>query len=262
MTVVKANPSKILVWIKLFNVPLETWSIKRINTISSRLGKPLMMDQITTDMCNKGTGRLRHARVLVEIEVANGFLDSIEINYVNDQHKNKRTKWARVEHALKLIYTWEAMERKDVKNNNEEDVEENIECVVQTVLTDETILCIVKTIPKKIKTFINCVYASNNGIERRDLRNTLELDKRVVRNHPWAIMRDFNVTLQPDEHFNEGSGLSCEMQEFNEVVNNLEVDDLCSFGFHFTWTKSLKNPENATLKNLDKIMVNDYFTQQ
>ncbi|GKE72456.1 hypothetical protein Tco_1534497, partial [Tanacetum coccineum] len=61
-----------------------------------------------------------------------------------------------------------------------------------------------------------------------DLWNTLELDKRVVGNHSWAIMRDFNVTLKLDEHYNEGSGLSCEMQEFNEAVNNLEVDDLCT----------------------------------
>ncbi|GJW49124.1 RNA-directed DNA polymerase, eukaryota, reverse transcriptase zinc-binding domain protein [Tanacetum coccineum] len=387
---------------------------KGISTISSRLGKPLMMDQMIADMCNKATGRLGHAKVLVEIEAAKGFLDSIEINYVfghnhfkcdkrprtlevngkgkitqnikmgrdgftevrnrrfsnvnggnegyqginnavnnlngkfmfrpkipsvqerkeNQNAKDKQKvsgnlngKTTRVEKVWNIgrknveelkknankydvfsventdgadksreelmtskrlmldefvkrkaqlnftdtndwsydmvnyfKYAWEAMERKDVENSDEEDVEENIECVVQTLIANEskqTILCIVKTIPKKIKTFVNCVYASNNGIERMDLWNTLELDKRVVGNHSWAIMRDFNVTLKLDEHSNEGSGLSCEMQEFNEAVNNLEVDDLCSSGFHFTWTKSLKNPENATLKKLDKIMVND-----
>ncbi|GJX17729.1 RNA-directed DNA polymerase, eukaryota, reverse transcriptase zinc-binding domain protein [Tanacetum coccineum] len=103
MTVFKANPSKILVWIKLFNVPLEAWSIKGISTISSRLGKPIMMDQVTSNMCNKGTGRLGYARVLVEIEVVKGFLDSIEINYVDDQYKNKRTKWVKLEYAWKPI---------------------------------------------------------------------------------------------------------------------------------------------------------------
>ncbi|GKD43662.1 RNA-directed DNA polymerase, eukaryota, reverse transcriptase zinc-binding domain protein, partial [Tanacetum coccineum] len=33
---VKSTPCKILVWIRLFNVPLEAWSIKGISTISSR----------------------------------------------------------------------------------------------------------------------------------------------------------------------------------------------------------------------------------
>ncbi|GKE56968.1 RNA-directed DNA polymerase, eukaryota, reverse transcriptase zinc-binding domain protein, partial [Tanacetum coccineum] len=33
---VKSTPCKILVWIRLFNVPLEAWSIKGIGTISSR----------------------------------------------------------------------------------------------------------------------------------------------------------------------------------------------------------------------------------
>ncbi|GKD76478.1 ATPase, F1/V1/A1 complex, alpha/beta subunit, partial [Tanacetum coccineum] len=52
--------------IKLSNVPLEAWSNKRISAIASSIGKPVIMDQTTTEMCNKGVRRIGYARVLVE----------------------------------------------------------------------------------------------------------------------------------------------------------------------------------------------------
>ncbi|GKG27955.1 RNA-directed DNA polymerase, eukaryota, reverse transcriptase zinc-binding domain protein, partial [Tanacetum coccineum] len=64
----KETPCKIPVWIRLYNVPLEAWSIKGISTISSRLGRPIMMDQKTSDMCKEGSGRLGYARVLIEVD--------------------------------------------------------------------------------------------------------------------------------------------------------------------------------------------------
>ncbi|GJV10355.1 hypothetical protein Tco_1351896 [Tanacetum coccineum] len=60
----------------------EAWSTKGTRTLSSRLGRPTIMDQMTADMCNKGTKRLRYARILVEIEATKGLPNNIEINYV------------------------------------------------------------------------------------------------------------------------------------------------------------------------------------
>ncbi|GJT01794.1 RNA-directed DNA polymerase, eukaryota, reverse transcriptase zinc-binding domain protein [Tanacetum coccineum] len=50
-----------------------------------------------------------------------------------------------------------------------------------------------------------------------------------------------------------------EMTEFQECIDNIEVLDLHSEGFHFTWTKSLRSPKCSTLKKLDRIMVNEDF---
>ncbi|GJT51140.1 RNA-directed DNA polymerase, eukaryota, reverse transcriptase zinc-binding domain protein [Tanacetum coccineum] len=72
-------------------------------------------------------------------------------------------------------------------------------------------------------------------------------------------MGDFNVTLKPEEHSNGSSVLTCDMGEFRDAINSLEVEDLNSTGFQYTWTKSLKNPMCNTLKKLDRIMVNDEF---
>ncbi|GKA52277.1 RNA-directed DNA polymerase, eukaryota, reverse transcriptase zinc-binding domain protein [Tanacetum coccineum] len=51
----KTDPCKIPIWIKEQNVPLEAWSIRGISTLASRLGRPILMDEVATTMCHKGT---------------------------------------------------------------------------------------------------------------------------------------------------------------------------------------------------------------
>ncbi|GJR19344.1 retrovirus-related pol polyprotein from transposon TNT 1-94 [Tanacetum coccineum] len=57
--------------------------------------------------------------------------------------------------------------------------------------------------------------------------------------------------------------MSNDMVDFNDCVNQIEVDDLCCFGLHFTWTKNLHKMREddifGILKKLDKVMVNEYF---
>ncbi|GJR17132.1 RNA-directed DNA polymerase, eukaryota, reverse transcriptase zinc-binding domain protein [Tanacetum coccineum] len=98
--ITKESPCKIPIWIRLLNVPLEAWSVRGISALASRLGRPIKMDQITTDICKTGTGRLGYARVLIKIRVEDEFIDKIEVNYVDEMKKVKSTKWVRVE------YTW------------------------------------------------------------------------------------------------------------------------------------------------------------
>ncbi|GJU91923.1 RNA-directed DNA polymerase, eukaryota, reverse transcriptase zinc-binding domain protein [Tanacetum coccineum] len=75
----KVEPSKLPLWVKLRNLPLEPWSLKGISAVASRFGTPLIMDQITTNMCKLGNGRLGFARVLVDVEARKGLPEKIEI---------------------------------------------------------------------------------------------------------------------------------------------------------------------------------------
>ncbi|GKB23793.1 RNA-directed DNA polymerase, eukaryota, reverse transcriptase zinc-binding domain protein [Tanacetum coccineum] len=70
---------------KPMNLPLEAWSSKRISVVASRLGTPLIMDQITTNMCNLGNGRPGFARVLVDVEAGKGLPEKIDILYKNKE---------------------------------------------------------------------------------------------------------------------------------------------------------------------------------
>ncbi|GJR96166.1 RNA-directed DNA polymerase, eukaryota, reverse transcriptase zinc-binding domain protein [Tanacetum coccineum] len=121
------------------------------------------------------------------------------------------------------------------------------------------IFLLIETIDKRSKFFCIVIYASNSGMEMRKLWKDLEIQKIITNGIPWVILGDFNVTLKVSEHSNGSANPSSEMSEFQECVNNIKVDDLHSEGFHYTWTKSVKNPKCKTLKKQDKIMVNEAF---
>ncbi|GJV54425.1 RNA-directed DNA polymerase, eukaryota, reverse transcriptase zinc-binding domain protein [Tanacetum coccineum] len=129
-------------------------------------------------------------------------------------------------------------------------------------MTDQAMLCSVETIPAKTKFFCSIVYASNNAGEMRKLWRDLEIHKRFAGHYPWVLLGDFNVTLDVAEHSAGMVNRSQDMHEFFKVTNNLEINDICSSGFHYTWTKSLKNPKRNVLKKLDRIMVNEEFSNQ
>nr|GFB83358.1 hypothetical protein [Tanacetum cinerariifolium] len=64
----KAAPNALPLWVKLKNLPLEAWSSKGISDVASRLGTTLIMYQTTTNMCNLGNDRPGFAGVLVNVE--------------------------------------------------------------------------------------------------------------------------------------------------------------------------------------------------
>ncbi|PWA74759.1 RNA-directed DNA polymerase, eukaryota, Reverse transcriptase zinc-binding domain protein [Artemisia annua] len=77
----KKEPDVLPIWIKLGNVPLEAWTTHGISALASRLGKPLVMDSVTGDMCRLGVGRIGFARVLVEVSAKKCLPDLIEVVY-------------------------------------------------------------------------------------------------------------------------------------------------------------------------------------
>ncbi|GJT92144.1 zinc knuckle CX2CX4HX4C containing protein [Tanacetum coccineum] len=77
----KPDTSKLPLWVKIYDIPLEAWNVEGISRIASRIGVPIIMDKITTLICEKPYGRASYARVLVEVDVAKGLVDSVEIWY-------------------------------------------------------------------------------------------------------------------------------------------------------------------------------------
>ncbi|GKA12795.1 RNA-directed DNA polymerase, eukaryota, reverse transcriptase zinc-binding domain protein [Tanacetum coccineum] len=66
---------------RMCNIPLETWTKSGISALASRLGKPLVMDTITAEICKKGVGRVKYARVLVEVPANKNVHEEIEVVY-------------------------------------------------------------------------------------------------------------------------------------------------------------------------------------
>ncbi|GJX50844.1 hypothetical protein Tco_0277689 [Tanacetum coccineum] len=60
------------------NVPLEAWNLESISKIASRIGNPIIMDRITTSMCEKAYGMASFDRVLVEVDAGKELLKILE----------------------------------------------------------------------------------------------------------------------------------------------------------------------------------------
>lgn len=65
--------------------------------------------------------------------------------------------------------------------------------------------------------------------------------KLVVANRPWIILGDLNACLKMEESTVSASCMTRHMQEFEECVNNIEVEDVCSSGIQFIWTQKMQN---------------------
>ncbi|GJR00894.1 zinc knuckle CX2CX4HX4C containing protein [Tanacetum coccineum] len=79
----KLDTSKLPLWVKIYDIPLEAWNVEGIIRIAIRIGVPIIMDKITTSICEKPYGRASYARLLVEVDAAKGLVDSVEIWYKN-----------------------------------------------------------------------------------------------------------------------------------------------------------------------------------
>ncbi|GJS44535.1 RNA-directed DNA polymerase, eukaryota, reverse transcriptase zinc-binding domain protein [Tanacetum coccineum] len=112
-----------------------------ISRIASRIGNPIIMDKVTTSMCERGYGRAIFARVLIEVNVANGFVESVEIWYRNlnrtmelrveflsEEEKIERNE-ARVEASTKSSSDPVGNQGKEQNGNNSED--KNVKFIAQ-----------------------------------------------------------------------------------------------------------------------------------
>ncbi|KAI8537357.1 hypothetical protein RHMOL_Rhmol09G0017700 [Rhododendron molle] len=82
MHLTKGAFSSVPVWVKLYNVPLESWTEDGLSYIASYIGNPLYLDDFTQDH-----SRLTFARVCIEVDEAKEIPKSFVVNlgYVKPQ---------------------------------------------------------------------------------------------------------------------------------------------------------------------------------
>ncbi|GKE11414.1 RNA-directed DNA polymerase, eukaryota, reverse transcriptase zinc-binding domain protein, partial [Tanacetum coccineum] len=113
---------------------------------------------------------------------------------------------------------------------NEDDVNVNL-----IHSTKQTMLCLVEIKDSKCYFFCCFVYADNSGKERKIL---------------WKDLKD---------HPKGGSSKTCDMIEFQECLEHIEVEDINCSGIHFTWVQSRQNPNSGILKKIDRELGNVKF---
>nr|GEW98935.1 brefeldin A-inhibited guanine nucleotide-exchange protein 5-like isoform X1 [Tanacetum cinerariifolium] len=137
----KLDVSKVTLWVKIFDMPLEACNVEGISRISSRIGVPIIMDK-TTSICERPYGRASFASVLVDVDATKGLVDALEAwykslekpvilnvegrgdyaswlkqNNVNNGHK----QYVPVKNGEKVIRVDESMVANEVKKNDDSD---------------------------------------------------------------------------------------------------------------------------------------------
>ncbi|GKB85854.1 RNA-directed DNA polymerase, eukaryota, reverse transcriptase zinc-binding domain protein [Tanacetum coccineum] len=130
----------------------------------------------------------------------------------------------------------------------------------------QSIFCLVEAVNGQFRSYCTIVYAANTGNERKKLWGDLNRYKHLAIGNPWFLGGDFNVTLKVAEHSAGTSVMTSDMHDFYDCINQIEVEDMCSSGLNFTWTKNLhkvkKGDFSGILKKLDRLMINEEFLKR
>ncbi|GJZ20294.1 retrovirus-related pol polyprotein from transposon 17.6 [Tanacetum coccineum] len=79
-TILKKDEIKrVPVWVKMHHVPIVAYSEIGLSLITTQIGKPIMLDSYTSNMCLHSWGRSTYARALIEISAEDAFKESLVI---------------------------------------------------------------------------------------------------------------------------------------------------------------------------------------
>ncbi|GJV17758.1 RNA-directed DNA polymerase, eukaryota, reverse transcriptase zinc-binding domain protein [Tanacetum coccineum] len=241
---VKTKPSTLPIWVKLINIPMEGWSIEGISALSCSLGKPMVMDEMTANMCQYGVGRSDCARVLVGVEAKKELKDVIKIEYIG---KNKHVKGTK---EVAVMYDWKpeccsycnvfghCLGKFNMRPRIEEGEKERMEASERAKKSSGA---------KQTEIFIEVQHRKRNVQNQRrnwQTKNQWEIDRLKEQEDQGTNVEDvyeneegIAQTMTVDnvsgneEHSNGGSSNSNDMQDFIDCVNTVEMEDLCSNGF-------------------------------
>ncbi|KAI3770647.1 hypothetical protein L6452_01788 [Arctium lappa] len=87
-------------WVKIHDIPYDTWNDEGLSYIASKIGKPLAMDSWTANMCKYAAGKSAFARVLLEVPTRQNWLEKVKIR-IPDPETQEVTL-----HELRVEYDW------------------------------------------------------------------------------------------------------------------------------------------------------------
>ena len=122
----------------------------------------------------------------------------------------------------------------------------------------QVIHCYVRFCESNYSMYLSFIYAASNYLDRRDLWENLKKHKMVVKEDAWGLLGDFNVALKHSEYSEGCSSFPKGVEDFIECINCLDIEDLNSTGFQFTWNKTPAG-SMGLLKKLDRVMTNLKF---
>ncbi|GKB13446.1 hypothetical protein Tco_0847369, partial [Tanacetum coccineum] len=100
-SVLRDELSRVPTWVKFHDFSLVAYTSDGLSLIATIIGTPMMLDSYTNSMCLKSLGRSSYARILIKIDVSNGFSDNLVMAVPNLEGPGYTKETIRVE------YEWE-----------------------------------------------------------------------------------------------------------------------------------------------------------
>ncbi|XVE50103.1 hypothetical protein DITRI_Ditri01bG0134600 [Diplodiscus trichospermus] len=109
---------------------------------------------------------------------------------------------------------------------------------------------------------MNAVYGFNDGMDRRSLWAHLVSLAESFPDFPWILVGDFNVIyhLSKSSKFDGTQGVTADIKDFQDCMEQLAVFDHISSGPIFTWSNNQE--ENFIAKKLDRVLINEAWLYQ
>ena len=124
--------------------------------------------------------------------------------------------------------------------------------------SDQVIHCHVHHIGSNSHFFVSFVYAMNDMVDRRSLWADLRHHSSLFNNVPWIILGDFNIIRNPSESVGCSGKWSTAMIEFEDCLQDSELEDLRFSGMQFTW-RNKRDGTRAITRKLDRVLVNQIW---
>ncbi|CAI9103398.1 OLC1v1001867C1 [Oldenlandia corymbosa var. corymbosa] len=121
------------------------------------------------------------------------------------------------------------------------------------VIKEQFIHCRVEEIAEKKEFIMTVIYAKNVPGDRSEL--WLDLIQLTNTSKPW-ILGDFNSILQQDEKLGGLPFKAQEMEEFQQMMDGCQVQEIKTLGIQFTWSNKQLGDKRICCK-LDRMMGSD-----
>ncbi|GKD05540.1 retrotransposon protein, putative, ty1-copia subclass [Tanacetum coccineum] len=101
VNLLKEDVSTVLVWVKLYGVPVTAFSEDGLSAIVIKLGTPLMLDSYASDMCMQSWGRSSYSRAMIALRADLELKDNIVVAMPKITEEGHYTCNIRVEYEWK-----------------------------------------------------------------------------------------------------------------------------------------------------------------
>nr|GEX53047.1 zinc knuckle CX2CX4HX4C [Tanacetum cinerariifolium] len=235
-------------WVKLHHVPIVAYSDIGLSLITTQLGRPLMLDTYTSNMCISSWGKNTYARALIEVSADEELKKSVIIAIPCGNGKGHSLA------EIEIEYEWTPPRCASCKvfDHNNDKCPKNPTVVVNAMETEDGFTMVTRKKKKPVqkhkqiegvrltKPALNLQYrkvekgetSKNNNKEKVHSNDgkSQENHKCYVCNRPWCLLGDFNATLYLEESTCSSSRMDVAMREFKECVDNIEVLDVPRMG--------------------------------